>query len=301
MDGQGTRNGARATASAAALAAPRPSSQSRDAGVARLQGPLPTKMGPCPPDCGYCRACREGRCVPVHPCPGRLSNPGSSVWWGSGHPREWQWRSRSTPAVGITPGAGPAGWGAFQYQGGFWPWNGTAPYPGRHWNPEGTGQVLLDPYHTTRAAPRFRTRNPGVYRVKERLANPAPVYPGPGAHSPTAPLPPQWFYYTSASTAGAPAAPGVQVASPGPPPGVYGRGGQCYNDRDCRENEYCHGGICLPKPWAGQATGIIEPNPSPWVVTFPTKKALAGRPGRRRNPEGMVSLTQPLAPGFQLR
>ncbi len=170
-------------------------------------------------------------------------------------------------------------------------------------NPQGTGQVLLDPYYTTRGAPKMRTRNRGVRQVQARLANPAPVYPGPGAHSPTAPLPPQWFYYTSASTAGAPQAPGIQVASPGPPPGIYGRGGQCYNDRDCRENEYCHGGICLPKPWAGQATGIIEPNPSPWVVTLPTKKhhGAPARRGIRRNPEGMVSLTQPLAPGFQLR
>ncbi len=365
---------------------------------------------------------------------GRRMPNQTDVWWGGGGIAPWSWRPRSAPAVGISPTVGPAPWGAFQYQGGFWPWNGTAPYPGRYNNPERvpsgtaklrftiqnpgtvyvpsraagpqlpTGQwmrpaynpahnaTLLFPYFQVQGrprapkfrnpplgpgkvfcsqwcdakgvckmrcrdleaaqqaqgvqappgtaaprraaaavrsaparatalsgAPKFRNRNRGVAQARARLSNPPPIFPGPGAHSQFAPLPPQWFYYTSPSTAGAPQAPGIQVAAPGPPPGVFGQGGRCYNDRDCREDEYCHGGICLPKPWSGQQQGIIQPNPGrqvgaqewamglapnpadDWLLTFPTKRAFAGRPSRRRNPDGMVSMTQPLAPGFQLR
>ena len=140
--------------------------------------------------------------------------------------------------------------------------------------------TLLMPTFQVARAPKTRTRNAHVHATRQRLSNPAPgVFPGPGAHSPTAPLPPQWYQYQGASTAGAPQAPGIQVASPGPPPGVFGQGAACYNDRDCRDNEYCHGGLCVPDPWSGAAS----------------------RQRPAQNPAQMQSMSVPLAPGMALR
>lgn len=376
---------------------------------------------------------------------------GFQPYWSIGGYGPWYWRTRSTPAVGyppavgwgappsvgVTPAWGPAPWGSFQYQGGFWPWNGSAPYPGRyrnasdvrltaptklaghgwhrfvriknpgalattflvagagllgaaagagavgyaacqprtwhnHFIENGNRKLRLEvqeypcaqdglPYETKvteyfgedepelsfgpqktetyegaiawaseksafdwstalaqsaartdaglkgqngvvqnpgavphaglvmpsmeiSRAPKRRLRNAGVAQARARLQNPPPIYPGPGALS--GPLPPQWFYYQSPSTAGAPPAPGISVAAPGPPPGVFGLGATCYNDRDCREDEYCHGGVCVRSPWD---TGAGPTKPG----------SKLGNP--LMNPAQMQSMSVPLAPGLALR
>lgn len=170
----------------------------------------------------------------------RQNNPWTT-WWGFG-PGNWWYRPRSAPAVP---------WGSYAYYGDVWPWDGvTAPMP--------------------RPIPRGAIRRARLMS----LANPGPpIFPGPGAHSKFAPLPPQWFYYQQPTTMGAPYEGMIPAAAPGPPPGVFGQGGRCYSDLDCRPGtEYCHGGLCLPKPWSPQ-----------------------------ENPSKMLSLTQPLAPGMLLR
>jgi len=219
----------------------------------------------------------------------RANNPWTT-WWGYG-PGTWQWRPPTAPAVP---------WGSYAYYGNVWPWNGvTAPMPN------------------------VRTR-------KHRRYNPdPPIFPGPGAHSKFAPLPPQWFYYQQPTTMGAPYEGMIPAAAPGPPPGVYGRGGQCYSDRDCRpETEYCHQGICLPKPWSPHENPVDtlchcdyegtqckctvcyqeERGDRPSCIQFPIpdqKKSAMPVPSATRfralNPAEMISMSRPLAPGIQLR
>lgn len=136
-------------------------------------------------------------------------------------------------------------------------------------NPSRQFQYTVQQSDLLRSNPTCMRPARAVARANIRAANPG-VWPPASAHSPFAPLPPRWFYYQSPSTAGAPPAPGVPVAAPGPPPGVWGRGNLCYADRDCGPNAYCDGGVCVTKPWA---------NPAP-------------------NPVQMQSITVPLAPGF---
>lgn len=131
--------------------------------------------------------------------------------------------------------------------------------------------LMFPPMRIDARAPKMRNRNP-------LLHNPG-VWPPASAHSQFAPLPPQWFYHAGVSTAGAPYAAQIPFAAPGPPPGVFGRGAFCYNDRDCSKNEYCHSGVCVPEPWS-RGVG---------VTSNPTHNAQ------------MQALTVPLAPGVALR
>jgi hypothetical protein len=224
-----------------------------------------------------------------------------TTWWGAGA-GPWSYRTPSSPAV-------PQG--AWPYYGNVWPWNGVnAPMP----NPGPTPRQL-------RRQAKLARFNPDK-----------PVFPGPGAHSEFAPLPPQWFYHVAPTTMGAPAAGQIPAAAPGPPPGVFGQGGRCYADRDCQpDTEYCHEGICVPKPWSPQenpATGMCHCDTPPgqdckctvcWqssagrtpsCIQFPVPdRTESSAPGRRpmfaraikANPAEMISITQPLAPGISLR
>lgn len=233
-----------------------------------------------------------------------------TTWWGPGLGGPWGYRPPSAPAVP---------WGAWSYYGNVWPWNGiAAPMP--------------NPCPPT---PKQQRR-----QAKLDMLNPdTPIFPGPGAHSKFAPLPPQWFYHQRPTTMGAPYAGQIPTAAPGPPPGVFGRGGRCYSDLDCKaDTEYCHMGICLPKPWSPHENPVdtlchcdgphgtnckctvcwqqkrgAAYKPSCIQFPVPDKEGAAGTvphgarlraatpPGRLRNPAGMVSITQPLAPGIPLR
>lgn len=53
-----------------------------------------------------------------------------------------------------------------------------------------------------------------------------------------------------------PIPPGMGVtAVPFEPPGWSGLGQVCWQDDDCRRDEYCHAGRCVTSPWTGRGAG----------------------------------------------
>jgi len=109
----------------------------------------------------------------------------------------------------------------------------------------------------------------------------------------------------------APSAPGVPVAYPVAPPGVYMQGQRCLTATDCAPNEYCQEGACFPTPGQGGNVGVTQTtsiggvpvgNPGGgWVLNYPTKRFAPAR--RAANPgTPMTQMTQSLAPpGFAVR
>lgn len=102
-------------------------------------------------------------------------------------------------------------------------------------------------------------------------------------------FPPGYDPYGGYSGVGyAPPAPGVPVAFPMAPPGVYMMGQGCVRDYDCRGDEYCHGGACLPVPGL-RNVGVTQVS------------SIGGRPVHQ-NPATMTEMTRNLAPpGFAVR
>lgn len=134
---------------------------------------------------------------------------------------------------------------------------------------------------------RARRSNCGV------AANPPPLPMGPGGRLDYATtyglFPAGYDPYGGYSGVGyAPPAPGVPVAYPMAPPGVYMMGQGCVRDYDCRGDEYCHGGTCLPVPGL-RNVGVTQVS------------SIGGRPVHQ-NPATMTEMTRNLAPpGFAVR
>lgn len=146
----------------------------------------------------------------------------------------------------------------------------------------------------------------GVQRLQ---SNPPPLPMGRGGRldyaDQYAVFPPGYQPYGGYGGVGyAPQAPGVPVAYPVAPPGVYLQGQSCRDATDCARDEYCHMGACMPVPGL-RNVGVTQtssiggvPVENPWPLTFPTKGFR-----RQSNPGApMTQMTQSLAPaGFAVR
>lgn len=65
------------------------------------------------------------------------------------------------------------------------------------------------------------------------------------------------------------------VAVPVEPPGWSGLGQGCWQDDDCRRDEYCHAGRCVTSPWTGRGAGTqVEVTNNPQANVGPLSIAL---------------------------